>query len=208
MTACATRRRAWSRPARRPSTTSARSRRPTRHTVIFKMKAVNASMLEHFASPWNVIYCGEGPRRRSERPEDQDQRHRPVHLRRARQGQPRRPASATRTTSRRACPISTASRACSRCRPPRCSTRVQGGQVLGEFRGISPAERDRLVQAMGDKIRIEESSWTLNLLVCLQHREEAVRRRARAQGAADGDRPLGRQPGPFAHLDACARSAA
>ena len=43
---------------------------------------------------------------------------------------------------------------------------VQGGQLLGEFRGISPAERDRLVQAMGDKIRIEESSWTLNLLVC------------------------------------------
>ena len=43
---------------------------------------------------------------------------------------------------------------------------LQGGQVLGEFRGISPAERDRLVQAMGDKIRIEESSWTLNLLVC------------------------------------------
>jgi peptide/nickel transport system substrate-binding protein len=42
---------------------------------------------------------------------------------------------------------------------------VQGGQVLGEFRGISPAERDRLVTAMGDKIRIEESSWTLNLLV-------------------------------------------
>ena len=43
---------------------------------------------------------------------------------------------------------------------------LQGGQVLGEFRGISPAERDRLVQAMGDKIRIEELSWTLNLLVC------------------------------------------
>ena len=42
---------------------------------------------------------------------------------------------------------------------------LQGGQVLAEFRGISPAERDRLTQAMGDKIRIEESSWTLNLLV-------------------------------------------
>ena len=42
---------------------------------------------------------------------------------------------------------------------------LQGGQVLAEFRGISPAERDRLVQPMGDKIRIEESSWTLNLLV-------------------------------------------
>ena len=43
---------------------------------------------------------------------------------------------------------------------------VQGGQVQAEFRGISPAKRDRLVQTMGDKIRIEESSWTLNLLVC------------------------------------------
>ena len=42
---------------------------------------------------------------------------------------------------------------------------LQGGQVLGEFRGISPAERDRLTQAMGDKVRIEESSWTLNLLI-------------------------------------------
>ena len=42
---------------------------------------------------------------------------------------------------------------------------LQGGQVLAEFRGISPAERDRLVAAMGDKIRVEESSWTLNLLV-------------------------------------------
>ena len=42
---------------------------------------------------------------------------------------------------------------------------LQGGQVMGEFRGISPAERDRLVQAMGDKLRIEELSWTLNLLV-------------------------------------------
>jgi peptide/nickel transport system substrate-binding protein len=42
---------------------------------------------------------------------------------------------------------------------------IQGGQLLAEYRGISPAERDRLVAAMGDKIRIEESSWTLNLIV-------------------------------------------
>ncbi len=37
--------------------------------------------------------------------------------------------------------------------------------MLAEYRGISPAERDRLTQAMGERIRIEESSWTLNLLV-------------------------------------------
>ena len=32
---------------------------PDPHTVVFKMKAVNASMLEHFASPWNVIYAAK-----------------------------------------------------------------------------------------------------------------------------------------------------
>ena len=37
--------------------------------------------------------------------------------------------------------------------------------MLAEFRGVSPAERDRMVAAMGDKLRVEESSWTLNLLV-------------------------------------------
>src|SRR5205814_6895103 len=28
-------------------------------TVVFKMKAVNAAMLEHFASPWNVSYSAK-----------------------------------------------------------------------------------------------------------------------------------------------------
>ena len=84
---------------------------------------------------------------------------------------------------------------------------VQGGQVLGEFRGISPAERDRLVQAMGDKIRIEESSWTLNLLVCLQHREEAVRRRARAPALLLAIDRWGGSQG-LSRSRRCARSAA
>ena len=59
-------------------------------TIVFKMKAVNASMLEHFASPWNCIYAAKDLSRGPECAEDQDQRHRAVHLRRARQGQPRR----------------------------------------------------------------------------------------------------------------------
>ncbi len=42
----------------------------------------------------------------------------------------------------------------------------QGGQVLAEFRSISEPEKARLTQTMGDKVRIQESSWTLNLLVC------------------------------------------
>lgn len=42
---------------------------------------------------------------------------------------------------------------------------IQGGQIEGDFRGITPADRDRLVQAMGDKIVIRESPWISPLVV-------------------------------------------
>ena len=35
----------------------------------------------------------------------------------------------------------------------------QGGQIQAEFRSITPAERDRLVQALGPKIETQESPW-------------------------------------------------
>ena len=95
---------------------------PDPNTVVFKMKAVNAAMLEHFASPWNCIYAAKDLAADPERAEDQDQRHRPVHLRRARQGQPRLRQEERQLLQARACPISTASRASSCCRPPPCST--------------------------------------------------------------------------------------
>ncbi len=76
------------------------------------------------------------------------------------------PASATRTISSKGLPYLDGFKGVFTLQAAAMLNALQGGQVLAEFRGISPAERDRLVQAMGDKIRIEESSWTLNLLVC------------------------------------------
>ena len=70
---------------------------------------------------------------------------------------------------------------------------LQGGQVLAEFRGISPAERDRLVAGDGRQDPHRGVELDAQPAGRLQHREEAVRRRARAPGAAHGDRPLGRQ---------------
>ena len=42
---------------------------------------------------------------------------------------------------------------------------LKSGQALIEFRGVSPAERDDLVQALGDKISVQSQPWNCNLIV-------------------------------------------
>ncbi|MBI1776566.1 MAG: ABC transporter substrate-binding protein [Proteobacteria bacterium] len=133
-------------------------------TVVFRMADVNPGMLEHFASPWNFIYSaaklaqdpkfpeqnilGSGPFRFVEHV-------RGSHVQGVRNDKYFQAGK----------PYLDGFRGVFMLQPAAMLNAMQGGQVLGEFRGISPAERDRLKQAMGDKIRTEESSWTLNLLV-------------------------------------------
>ena len=106
--------------ARRRSSDIGAIETPDPLTVVFKMKASNASMLEHFASPVELHLLARRTRSRSELPEDQDHRHRPLHASSSTSRAATSPASATTITSRRACPISTASAASSRSRPRRC----------------------------------------------------------------------------------------
>ncbi|MGP1609799.1 MAG: ABC transporter substrate-binding protein, partial [Burkholderiales bacterium] len=42
---------------------------------------------------------------------------------------------------------------------------LQAGEVLAEFRGLSPADRDKVMNALGDKARLEESPWVCALVV-------------------------------------------
>ena len=41
----------------------------------------------------------------------------------------------------------------------------RAGEVLAEFRGHSPADKDKLVKALGDKIEVHESPWICSLVV-------------------------------------------
>src|SRR5438477_915568 len=134
-------------------------------TVIFKMKAVNASMLEHFASPWNVIYSAKDLAADPNGPKTKVNGTGPFIFVEHVKGSN---VSGKRNENyfKKGLPYLDGFKGVFTLQAAAMLNAIQGGQVLAEFRGISPAERDRLVQAMGDKIRIEESSWTLNLLVC------------------------------------------
>jgi peptide/nickel transport system substrate-binding protein len=46
---------------------------------------------------------------------------------------------------------------------------VRGERAHIQFRGFSPAERDQLVSALGNKITVQESPWDCVLLVAMNH---------------------------------------
>src|SRR5262249_5220625 len=41
----------------------------------------------------------------------------------------------------------------------------KSGRIAAEFRGVTPPQRDELVEGLGDRIEISESPWLSNLLV-------------------------------------------
>ncbi len=134
-------------------------------TVVFKMKNVFASMIEHFASPWNVIYSAKDLAADPAFPRTKINGTGPFtfieHVKNSHVA-----GKKNESYFKKGLPYLDGFRGVFTLQASAMLNAIQNGQVMGEFRGISPAERDRLVQAMGDKIRIQESSWTLNLLVC------------------------------------------
>ena len=49
---------------------------------------------------------------------------------------------------------------------------IRGERAHIQFRGFTPAERDTLVQALGDKITVQESPWDCILLVAINHEKK------------------------------------
>jgi peptide/nickel transport system substrate-binding protein len=133
-------------------------------TVVFKMKAVNSSMLDHFASPWNAVYAAKDLAADPNGPKTKVNGTGPFtfveHIKGSHVSGKKNAAYFKKDL-----PYLDGFKGVFTLQAAAMLNALQGGQVLAEFRGVSPAERDRIVQAMGDKIRVEESSWTLNLIV-------------------------------------------
>ena len=49
---------------------------------------------------------------------------------------------------------------------------IRGERAMIQFRGFSPAERDSLVQALGNKITVQESPWNCSILVAMNHEKK------------------------------------
>jgi peptide/nickel transport system substrate-binding protein len=137
---------------------------PDARTVVFKMKAVNSSMLDHFASPWNTVYSAKDLAADPNAPKTKINGTGPFtfveHIKGSHVAGKR-----NENYFKKGLPYLDGFKGVFTLQAAAMLNALQGGQVLAEFRGVSPAERDRIVQAMGDKIRVEESSWTLNLVV-------------------------------------------
>ena len=137
---------------------------PDPQTIVFKMKNVNAAMLEHFASPWNCIYAAKVLAEDPNAPKTKINGTGPFTFVEHVKGS-HVTGKKNDTYFKKGLPYLDGFKGVFTLQAAAMLNALQGGQLMAEYRGISPAERDRLVQAMGDKIRIEESSWTLNLLV-------------------------------------------
>ncbi|MBI3710254.1 MAG: ABC transporter substrate-binding protein [Proteobacteria bacterium] len=130
---------------------------PDPRTVVFRLSQPSSSLLLNFASPWNCVYSAAKLRANQRWPEKNVMGTGPFRFIRHVAGsswdgerfenyfEPGKPyLDGFRIVFMAGAPMINA---------------LQGNQIMAEFRGLSPAERDRLKQTLGDRIVITESPW-------------------------------------------------
>ena len=132
-------------------------------TVVFKLKKPNASMLSNFASPWDCIYSAAKLKIDPRWPERNVMGTGPFtfveHV------------AGSHWSGRRfdgyfekGKPHLNGFLALFIAGAPMVNA-LAAGEIMAEFRGHSPADRDRLFKALGDKAVVQESPWVCSLVV-------------------------------------------
>ena len=138
---------------------------PDDSTVVVKLSAPNAAMLAQFASPWDCIYSAAKLEEDPRWPEQNVMGTGPFKF--------VEHAAGSHWIGERfdeywdeGKPYLDGFRATFISGAPMVNA-LAAGEVLVEFRGHSPADRDRLVSQLGDKAVVQESPWTCSLIVAL-----------------------------------------
>ena len=136
---------------------------PDALTVVVKLKKYNASMLANFASPWDCIYSAAKLKQDPRWPERNVMGTGPFtfveHV------------AGSHWSGRRfenyfekGKPYLNGYLALFIAGAPMVNA-LAAGEIMIEFRGHSPADRDRIVKALGDKAVVQESPWVTSLVV-------------------------------------------
>ena len=132
-------------------------------TVVIRLKAPSRSMIYAFALPWNAIYSAALLRQDSRAPATKVMGSGPYKF--------VEHVTGSHWTGARfegyfkpGLPYLDGFRAVFT-RGAAMINAIQGGQVDGEFRSVTPQDRDRLKQAMGDRIVIQEMPWISPLVL-------------------------------------------
>src|SRR5688572_27740397 len=132
-------------------------------TVVFKLKKANATMLTNFASPWDCVYSAAKLKQDPKFPERNIMGTGPFTL--------SEHVSGSHWTARKfdgyfekGKPYLNGYLAVFIAGAPMVNA-LSAGEVLVEFRGHSPADRDRLVKALGPKATVQEMPWVCSLVV-------------------------------------------
>jgi peptide/nickel transport system substrate-binding protein len=132
-------------------------------TVVFKLKKANASMLANFASPWDCVYSAAKLKQDPRFPERNIMGTGPFtfveHI------------AGSHWTGRKfdgyfekGKPYLNGYLAVFIGGAPMVNA-LAAGEVLAEFRGHSPADRERLMKALGDRAVVQEIPWVCSLVV-------------------------------------------
>jgi peptide/nickel transport system substrate-binding protein len=137
---------------------------PDPHTVVFKLKARNSAMLSLFASPWDCIYSAEKLKQDPNFPQRNVMGTGPFTF--------VEHAAGSHWIGKRfegyfekGKPYLDGFRAIFIRNTAARVNALQAGEILAEFRGHSPADREKLVNAIGDKVNVYEQPWACALVV-------------------------------------------
>ena len=136
---------------------------PDPNTVVFKLSKPNASMLANFASPWDCVYSAAKLKQDPKFPERNIMGTGPFVFDEHVAGSHWR-GRKFKDYFEKGRPYLDGFLAIFVAGAPMVNA-LAAGEVLGEFRGHSPADRDRIVKALGDKAVVQESPWVCSLVV-------------------------------------------